>query len=110
MLTEQVYGFVTENKMLSECKAHQVRDKIEQTYGAKDNELAVKAIKDIYDLKLSQVMLKNYQVCSSQGATIMTAALWEAIDPIFVAYAALIVMALIPIFFGSLHALEEIKI
>ena len=34
----------------------------------------------------------------------------EAIDPIFVAYAALIVMAIIPIFFGSFHALEEIKV
>ncbi len=34
----------------------------------------------------------------------------ESLNPIFVAYAALIVMAIVPIFFGSFHALEEIKV
>jgi hypothetical protein len=36
--------------------------------------------------------------------------LLQSVDPIFVAYAALIVMAVIPIFFGSFHALEEVKV
>lgn len=44
----------------------------------------------------------------------MSTPLIEAIpawfNPIFIAYAALILMALIPIFFGSFHALEEVKV
>jgi hypothetical protein len=40
----------------------------------------------------------------------MTADLLSLIDPIFIAYGALTLMALLPIYFGSFSALEEIKV